>query len=334
MGWDNAPTAIDGTQLQGEDLRRGLYATSKSQGIAGVGDLKVLPLSVPGNGFRVSPGSALVYNKYVTPIRESYSVGAPTEDIFGSGGMPASIGSPRSHLVAVMVGDPQYSNAGHPYFPATFPGLNDPLTYQYTRTWLFQNVPAGSGQAWLDANVPYPALALARLDVPASTTTIQASHIVDLRTMANPRTLDVQWNQAVVGADVLAVVTAFTYKPWPAAAAKAIDIPSWATKCYVDAYIYGFVQGGGAAIVDAAMRVGINGGSVGAQSVFYSPVAEAAGRKLVLLGAPIAISAAERGTTKTFEIQATYSNTSMNNALATDTRTSASVHLRFAEEAV
>lgn len=331
MGWDNAPTGIDGTQLKAEMLRRGLYATSKAQGIAGVGDLKVLPLSVPGNGFRVSPGSALVYNKYVTPVRESYSVGAATEDIFGSGGMPASVGSPRSHLVAVMVGDPQYSNAGHPYFPATFPGLNDPLTYQYTRTWLFQNVPAGSGQAWLDANVPFPALALARLDVPASTTTIQASHIIDLRVMANPRTLDVQWNTQIAVDDNLNPSGNFVYEAWPDNSAKVVAIPDWATKAYINAWVFGALKSGSGTL-NANFRVAITGGSV---APFTNLFRSSADRYNILMGAPMDISPTERGTSKTFAIWGTVADiTTMNNVLKTDVHSSSMVHLRFVEEAI
>jgi hypothetical protein len=331
MGWDNAATAIDGTRLKAENIRRGLYATSKAQGIAGVGDLKVVPLSVPGNGFRVLPGSGLVYNKYVTPIRESYSVGAATEDIFPSASMPASSGSARSHLVAVVVGDPQYSNAGHPFFPATFPGVNDPLTYQYTRTWIFQNVPAGSGQAWLDANVPYPAMALARLDMPASTTTVQASHIVDLRKMANPRSLDVQWNTQIAVDDLLSVSGNFVYEAWPDNSAKAVEIPDWATKAYINAWVFGSLKSG-TGTLNANFRVAITGGSV---APFTNLFRSSADRYNILMGAPMTIAPSERGTTQTFAIWGTVADTAtMNGVLRTDVHSSSMIHLRFVEEAV
>jgi hypothetical protein len=230
-----------------------------------------------------------------------------------------------------MVGDPQYSNAGHPYFPATFPGVNNPLTYQYTRTWLFQNVPAGSGQAWLDANVPFPALALARLDVPASTTTIQASHIIDLRVMANPRTLDVQWNTPIAVDDLLNPTGNFVYEAWPDNSAKAVFVPDWATKVYVNAWVFGSLKSGSGTL-NANFRVQITGGPV---TDFTNLFRSSADRYNILIGAPMTLTAAERGATKTFAIWGTVADiATMNGVLKTDVHSSSMIHLRFVEEAV
>jgi hypothetical protein len=285
---------------------------------------------VPGNGFRVNPGVGKVFNKYQTPVRESYVVSAPTVDTFGSGGMPAPVASTRSHLVAVTVADPQYSNSGHPWFPSTWPGLNDPLTYQYVRTWLFQNVPAGSGQAWLDANFAFPAMALARLDMPASSTTVGTAQIIDLREMAQPRSKTVQWNfGAPAVADVLTVAAPLTWEYWPDTSDQLVAIPSWASMVYVVGYLTGF-NDLTSDETRAEMRVGIQTAGQATGSTKYR--GNAPGRFGVNLGGPIALPAAIRGTSQHFQVQATVQDTASQGDLNTDAWTSGMIQLRFVEE--
>lgn len=325
MAWDTNPF-VDGILLKNEHLRRGLYLASPAQGIAGVGDLKVRQLSVAGNGFRVMPGGAAVYNKYVTPIRQSYAVGMSAETIFPSGSMPASVGSPRNHLIAVTVGDPQYGNSGHPWMPAG--PLPDPATFEYVRTWLFQNVPAGADQDWLDANFAFPGLALARLEVPASTTTITDAMIKDVREMANPHSKDVQWSVSATVADPLGG-TAGVYEYWPDNSQVLVKIPKWASYAYIDGSVNGF-QDSSSDATKAEMRIGSAAMNVYTPTTKYSAII--AGRASVNIGGRIFIPEAYRGTSQNFQISATPQDAASVNDLTTDAWTNCQVHIRFTEE--
>src|SRR5699024_11469005 len=82
----------------------------------------------------------------------------------------------RSDLVVARVLDPQYE--GQP--PA------DPDEFDYSMVEIIEGVSSSTTSA-RDLNLNYPAIALARIDLPASTGTVEASHLTDLREMARPR---------------------------------------------------------------------------------------------------------------------------------------------------
>lgn len=159
--------------------------------------------------------------------------------------------------------------------------------------------------------------------------------IKDVRQVVNPRQRPEQWNVAMSGADVLNVSGNYVYETWPDESAKSIYIPKWATKCYVNAWIYGFIQGSAIQAV-APMRVAVrDGGTTVAATQTVIHYGNAAGRYNMLIGNPIDIPSSIRGTTKTFETQASYSDSvAQANLLATDVRTAVMISLRFVEEAV
>jgi hypothetical protein len=188
----------------------------------------------------------------------------------------------------------------------------------------------------------YPVYALARLDLPSNWTSIANAQIVDLRSVANPRSKMEQWNVDQAEGDVLNVASNFTYEIWPDNSGKSVYVPKWATKVYITSWIYSFIKGANIT-TDSAMRVSMYNGATrvasAKQSVFYDPTIASGGRGPgrydMLMGAPMAIAAADRGTIRTFYTEATYANAAaMANNLATDTRTSVMIQLRFVEEAV
>lgn len=330
MPWNNAAWAIDGALMNSSLARIGQYAAvSGSEGIVQLGDLKVLPLSTPGNGIRVQAGAAVVLNRYLGELPDqSYVVQLPTEDVLGSGSMPPSSGSARSHLVCVTIGDPQYSAVGHPWLLGSDPPAGTEHTFQYVRTFVIQNVPAGTTS--FDAlNLNYPAYALARLDMPASTTTVQSSHIVDLRTMAMPRTEEVQWHVNASVADPLAV-TPLTYEYWPDNSRRAVAIPKWASRIYASGFIQSFKAVGAA---QARMRIGSMGGGIFSALSYYDDGVPygTADRRDINLGGDFYIPSALRGTIQNFEVSATTEGTGSNNNLTTDAKTTVMVRLKFVE---
>jgi hypothetical protein len=231
MTFDNAAYAIDGATLTSAIARRAEFAaTSGAQGIVQKADLKVKQLAVPGVGFLIDAGVGLVRNDYQDFPSESYVVSNPSTHTFPSGSMPASNPAAKSYLVAVVIGDPDFSQTGHPWMGASDPPLGQEQSFQYVRVTLIE---VAAGVTTLD--VAYPALILARIDIPANTTTITNSHITDLRKLARP-----QQSQEIFvspggtwtsGAPRRISASASTFSDWgPQEYLPQVKVPTWATR--------------------------------------------------------------------------------------------------------
>lgn len=330
--FNNTAWLIDGPLTEAEFARRAHYAaTSGAEGITTPGDLKVIPLSTPGNGLRISPGGGTVINRYAgTAQNQSYVIANPTtDDTLNAAKMPASNPAARSHLIVAAVGDFQYSSAGHPFMPADDTGI-DLDTFQYVRPVIIPNV-AASTTKFSQLGLSYPALTLARIDVPANTTTITAGMIVDLRKVATPRSETFQQHVATSSNDILTVAALNTYEYWPDQSDFEIEIPEWATVCYADGFIEGFQQPTTTA-VKAAMRIWCQTAGTGTTASKYAD--GQSGRKSVNLGGKFTIPANVRGTLQHFQIQATAQDANSQGKLTTDAWTTAMVRLRFVSEAV
>lgn len=332
MSFDNAPWLLDGALTKSELARRAHYAAiGGAEGVSGYGDLKVIPLASPGNGVRVSVGGATVLNRYISPLNQSYVISNPTIETIDSSRMPSVSGVAKSHLVVAVVGDPQYSATGHPYMLSTDPPAGTANTFQYVRTFIIPNVPSTTTK-FSDLGLSYPAIALARLDIGAGSTTYGTAQIVDLRKLAQPKSKDVQWHVTAADADVLNV-TPLTYETWPNASVQSVEIPDWATYCYADGWINGFLDGADLR-TQARMRIGSVFNGIYAIATEYTQYdVSALGRKNVLMGSRIYIPYVLRGQTVNWEISATTIDAPSNTALATDSKTNAMCRLRFVEEA-
>jgi hypothetical protein len=344
-----APWALDGARTPASVARLGARAAVKQSGIINPGDMKVLQLSTPGDGVRISSGGAVLENRYEADVNQAYVVEATSEEILGADDNFSGIignGSAQSHLICVTIGDPNYSVAGHPWLTTTMQDdlAADPnlaLDFQYVRAWVIKNVPAGTVRVEdLPAPPAYPCYALARIDVPAGSGSVTSGMIVDLREVVNPRTKIVQNNVGVSTPDTLSVAADYVYETWPDNSEFSAYVPKWATKVYVQAYINGFTQGSDSS-VDAAMRVAMrtSGGAFVAacqQSLYYADPAylPKGTDKIVNISGPIAIPLANRGTTCKFSTEATLASPTMNTRVGTTTRTSTGITLRFVEEAV
>jgi hypothetical protein len=331
VGFDNTGWLIDGVLTKSELARRAQYAaTGGADGVVGVGDLKVIPLSSPGNGVRISVGGATILNRYTTPVNQAYVVSNPTIETVDSTRMPPSNPAVRSHLVVATVGDPQYSATGHPWMLATDPPAGHANDFQYVRSWIIPNV-ASTITRFEQLGLNYPGLALARLDLPAGSTTYDTSVIKDLRYLSQQRSQDVQWTADTGASDVLTVTTPLTYEYWPDASNHAVDIPAWATVCYIDGWINGFYDST-ADTTKARFRIGSQ--AIGAWCASSKYNNASIGRQGVSIGGKINIPSGFRGTTQDFQMSATPEDAASQGDLTTDSWTNCMIHLRFVEEAV
>src|SRR5699024_8752782 len=93
MAMERVPYLVGGGFEHSAEVMRAMLAaaTSGAEGIVNAGDMKVLPLSVPGTGVRIMPGNALIRNSYGGGQAQTYAAraGSQTEvsiDATGSSG--------------------------------------------------------------------------------------------------------------------------------------------------------------------------------------------------------------------------------------------------------
>lgn len=335
MTFANAPWAIDGALLSSSLARRSLYAsTSGEDGIVSVNALQVLPLSTPGVGVRITAGTGIVTNGYqgvLSARNETYTVSNPGEHIIPAEEMPASNPSAKSYILAVVIGDPEFSQAGHPWMLVSDPPAGEEQTFQYVRPTLIE-VSAGATKL----NVPYPALVLARIDIPPSTTTITSGMIVNLRKVALPRNREAV--KYVFGSpdNLLGGSTpVLTYETWPNTAHWDIDVPDWATVAKCQGFIYSAIET--EANVRARFRIAAYSGStlVAATDLthYNGPAVMNGDRKMIAMGGDFVIPAAYRDTTLNFRVQGTCVDTPSLNGMDVDSLTSCFLRVRFDEVA-
>lgn len=268
MTFDNAPLAIDGAKLKSSLLRRGTFSgTNGASGIVNKADLKVTQLGTPGVGVLIAAGAGVVVNDYQTVPNESYVVSNPTAHTIPSGSMPVSSTSAQSFIVAVVIGDPDFSQTGHPFMGADDPPAGQEETFTYVRPILIQV----ANNTVTTLNVDYPALVLARIDRPANTTTILNSHITDLRKLANPRQSQQifvspggTWNNTTPRR----IAAGAAYADWGAQEyAPTVAVPPWATRAIVVTNVNGVRLADTSANVSGGVRTQL--GTVAGQATSF-----------------------------------------------------------------
>lgn len=175
MAMERVPYLVGGGFEHSAEVMRSMLAasTSGAQGIITPGDFKVTPLPVPGTAVAIAPGNGLLRNSYVGGGAQSYAVRAPSQtevpiQATGSSGW-------RNDLIVARVDDPTYQG-----------GAFDPATFEAARFEVIRGV-ASDQSSIAGLGLTYPAIPLARLNVPPSTGTITATMITDLRKVALPR---------------------------------------------------------------------------------------------------------------------------------------------------
>lgn len=238
MTLNSAPWAIDGARTPAALARLASYAGGGGRsGIVQPADMRVTALAVPGNGLRVGQGASVVLNGYLTNPDEAYVVSNPGTHTVLPQDMPAPQGSIAHYLVCVVIGDPAFNQTGHPFMPA---GPLDPveaLSFEYNRIVL---IPCSANTTNFESlGLSYPGYALARLEVPANTSTITNAMITDLRGLATPRSHPEFIVETAVGNDLSSSVDV----AWPINA-PWIDVPRWATHVVATATLSSIVAFG------------------------------------------------------------------------------------------
>ncbi|MEZ7005664.1 hypothetical protein [Streptomyces sp. AD55] len=185
------------------DLARG------NEGITEGDDLKVSQLSTPGGSVQVSDGSGVIRGR-ANVFQGTYSVcniGSATVPIAPTGA------SGRSDMVIVRVEDPEYEGSLNPQI--------DQITYFQ----VISNVSA-SATSIPDGRTGIP---LARIDIPANTSTITNAMIKDVRSVANPRRDRQLYTQSPT-ADSTAIGASTTWTYFSTAPGWNIAVPVWATQ--------------------------------------------------------------------------------------------------------
>lgn len=279
MTFQTSAWAIDGALLNSSLARRAEFAaTGGAEGIVSRGDLAVTQLAVPGVGILIGAGTGLVLNRYQTTPNETYVVSNPDAHTVLPADMPASNPAAKSYIVAVVVGDPDFSQASHPWMGAGDPPAGTETTFAYVRPTLVEV--ANNTVTTLPAG--FPGLVLARIDVPANTTTITNSMITDLRKLARPRQEQQifvsgsgTWDNTTKSIDI---PSGSAYADWGQGQfSPTVKVPSWAKRAIIVASINGVVLLDTSANVSGSVRVRL--GTVnGPATVFDFPVGAGAVR--------------------------------------------------------
>lgn len=318
MTFSNVPWAVGGGAVIPEDVARMIpyFMFNKSEGVLGATDLEVKSLATPGGSVRISPGGLVVLGRGSGQFYEAY-MGKNADD-HTVPIAPNNSASSRSDLLVAVVKDPYI--AGSPW---NIP--SDRSIGPYIEPVIVSGVPStlrtvrSLGNNW-------SAIDLARIDIPAFTSTITQGMIVSLRqrvsaapiqvppattpppvqdidiTIINPEN---EFFQLVAGpstAQSLPSAQVNVWRNWPTAAEITVPIPPWATLMDVQ---YSLINAHTDNDVWGETRVEIGSGELYSGSLMYDFNKSTGGERIqVYAGGRMTIPANIRGKNKRFRINA------------------------------
>ncbi|MER5277817.1 hypothetical protein ABT025_18940 [Streptomyces sp. NPDC002809] len=282
MSLYRVPILVNGATHSAEQFRAMVQDLARgAEGITQGGDLKVTQLSTPGTSVQVGDGSGVVRGR-VSPFQGTYSVrnqGAATVPIAATGG------SGRSDMVILRIEDPEYE------------GSLDPAVAQINYFQVISGV-SSSATTIPDGRTGIP---LARIDIPASTSTITNAMIVDIRKVANPRQQRTFLTQSPTALSTDIGGTSGTFTNFSTAAGWSIAIPDWATTAVL-ALSVGQIRYNTDSYF-GKLRATF-GASLTVQPVNLDDNQTGVRRSTVVLGDTLTIPSAYRGTSQTLRFQA------------------------------
>jgi hypothetical protein len=187
-------------------------ATGGTNGVASWPDLRVTALNIPGTSVTVSPGGAIMLNKYPGGGQQTYIARNMSSTDVAVPATGSQSGATR--YVILRVDDPE--------FGAQLPA--NVVEGPYNRFAVVDSI----------TNLNYPHVVLARITMPAATGTVTNAMITDLRAVANPRSK----REISVGYSTNADLPNTSYVQWPNYTAN-IFIPEWATRVEGFARVHG-----------------------------------------------------------------------------------------------
>lgn len=226
MPWDSVPWFTEGGAEHSSEVARLLaYAAfAGAEGIIGNSDLQVKALSTPGSSVQVTTGACAILNRAAGAKYQAYAARLPSADTVN---VAATGATARSDLVIARIENP-YS------YGETWNQPADPAVGPYVFTRIISGVPNTTKRV-KQVRPGDSAITLARIDIPANTSTITQSMIKDLREMANPRRRRVV--RALRGTwDTPDEVGNTKYPSWeefPNGARWDIEVPEWATSATI-----------------------------------------------------------------------------------------------------
>jgi hypothetical protein len=254
-----------------------------AEGIVGSDDLAVREKSVPDSTVQVLPGACSILNRASAQAYQAYVGRLPSAESVAIAPTDASGG--RSDLIVVRVEDPYL--AGEPWGDPV-----DPAIGPYVFTRVIPNVPAGT-TSLQQVEPGQSGIAIARIDLPASTGTVTQAMIQDLRVLPNPRR---ERRQMLAFPSSSESLTSGNFVRFPGAAQWSVQVPSWATKAIVRGEIAG-VKASGSLVGTSRVLLGSLVGQV-------APFDFGSGTRGTVLSADeFSIPVAMRGTTQTLQIQ-------------------------------
>jgi hypothetical protein len=221
--WDGVPWIVDQASPDSSVLRTLARAAAPDGGIVQPTDLLVTALAAPGPSVQVAAGSCVIPNP--VHLGEAYSAllaSAEQADI-----APTDASGPRSDLIVARIEDPNVD--GQWAIPA------DPTVGPYVFTRVISGVPAGTTSI-RDVRPGDSAITLARVDLPASTSSVLPAMVTDLRRMAHLRTqrsvlqLSGLWATPDNNGDITD-----TWQEFPLGATFNVQVPRWANHVVVEA---------------------------------------------------------------------------------------------------
>ncbi|MFJ4342693.1 hypothetical protein [Streptomyces sp. NPDC088915] len=222
--WDTVPWFTEGGAEHSSEVARVLaYAAfAGGEGIVGAGDLQVRAVSTPAAAVSVLPGACAVLNRATGGKYQAYVARLPSSDQVP---VAATGVSKRSDLIVARIENPYSSGE-------TWPLPSNPKTGPYVFTRVISNVPPTTTSV-RQIRPGDSAITLARIDIPANTSSITQSMIKDLRDMVNPRARRRLYTDSPAGDENWAGTTKWQWVAWPPTSRWTVEIPPWATKARI-----------------------------------------------------------------------------------------------------
>lgn len=321
MTLNKAAWAIDGPTINASLART--QAFDDTEGVVKSTDLKVTALASPGVGVRIAAGAASILNAYQgSSVNQTYTITNTGTHTVPSSSMPSAAASAKNYIVCVVVGDFEFSATGHPFMPATKPTDPAVLTaFEYVRAMVIEE------SAFNARN--YPALALARIAIPAGAYSVTDAMITDLRALARPRSwLAQSINAAPAGGNGLNSVTPAVER-FPDVAVLTVKVPKWAVRAKVIGYVEGvrLDKAGVGGLRPQIASQGIVGATTNIDE--YTPKTQR-DRRTYNVGGEMDVRTLQ-GQTVTFNVYAFAATTADKNFLLCDANTSVALSVYFEE---
>jgi len=263
-----------------------LAASDGSQGVVGPLDCIVSQTASPSGSLLIQPGGVIILGQEVANqgSYSGYNVGTDTVSPSATGG------SVRSDLIVARVEDPTFSGSS----------WGGPASGQI----IFARIIAGVSSSATAVPGGVSGIALARIDIPVSTSVFTNAMITDLRNVSNPQVLTGIVTVAGPGSPTNSTAST-TPIQWPTGATWQIPVPIWATSMQATWTISQLLWN-----ADGNVRGNIYpviGSSVTAPTVTFNQplvsflVGEGDVRHSYAAGGTVAIPVGIRGTTQTVQ---------------------------------